>query len=252
MVEAGATVLLPPPLAGGRVFEAGRRVRLGDVSPSGRLRLDAVARYLQDVARDDSADAAVANTMNWVVRRTLIEVTAAPRFEEWIDLATWCSGYGLRWAERRTRLRGDRGSAIEAVTVWVHVDVSGAPLRLPHEFHEVWGGTAAGRRVSARATLPKALPPDCGGMIWPVRHSDLDLMGHMNNAAHWVPVEEATARSGGLPSRLRAELEHRAAISGDREVELRWRQTDPGVAVWLVSGAVVISTARVRPLVGAG
>ena len=46
-------------------------MRLGDVDPSGRLRLDAIARYLQDVASDDAADAGL--DTGWVARRTLIE-----------------------------------------------------------------------------------------------------------------------------------------------------------------------------------
>ena len=40
----------------GRRFSVVRKVRLGDVTPKGRLRLDAVARYLQDIATDDSLD----------------------------------------------------------------------------------------------------------------------------------------------------------------------------------------------------
>ncbi|MFM2113860.1 MAG: hypothetical protein RL643_818, partial [Actinomycetota bacterium] len=31
-------------------------MRLGDVTPKGRLRLDATARYLQDIATDDALD----------------------------------------------------------------------------------------------------------------------------------------------------------------------------------------------------
>jgi len=42
---------------GGRVFEGVRKVRLADVSPAGRLRLDATARFLQDLSADDTADA---------------------------------------------------------------------------------------------------------------------------------------------------------------------------------------------------
>ena len=37
----------------GRTFTARRRVRLTDMDARGRLRLDAVARFLQDVAIDD-------------------------------------------------------------------------------------------------------------------------------------------------------------------------------------------------------
>ena len=70
------------------MFEAARRVRLADVSPAGRLRLDAATRYLQDVSADDTADAALADAEAWVVRRTVIEVRAFPRYQEPLTLAT--------------------------------------------------------------------------------------------------------------------------------------------------------------------
>src|SRR5215831_9616535 len=40
----------------GRIYSTRRIVRSTDVTPSGRLRLDALARYLQIVAEDDVAD----------------------------------------------------------------------------------------------------------------------------------------------------------------------------------------------------
>jgi hypothetical protein len=58
----------------GRQFTTRRRVRLGDATPKGRLRLDAVARYLQDVANDDTRDADWSDPHWWVVRRTVIDV----------------------------------------------------------------------------------------------------------------------------------------------------------------------------------
>ena len=48
--------------------------RLGDVDPAGALRFDAVARYLQDVATDDAADAELSPTAGWLVRRSLVVV----------------------------------------------------------------------------------------------------------------------------------------------------------------------------------
>ena len=48
----------PSPLAPlpevGRRFTGERKVRLGDVGRSGRLRLDALTRYTQDVSDDDT------------------------------------------------------------------------------------------------------------------------------------------------------------------------------------------------------
>src|SRR3546814_5593560 len=52
-MSATPTELVPRPPRG-RVFEGARRVRLGDVSPAGRLRLDAATRYLQDLSADDT------------------------------------------------------------------------------------------------------------------------------------------------------------------------------------------------------
>ena len=77
-------------------------MRLGDVSPSGRLRLDAVARYLQDVSADDTADAALPDARGLGgAHARVIEVAPFPRYLEPLALATWCSGTGSHWAERR-------------------------------------------------------------------------------------------------------------------------------------------------------
>ena len=257
---------MTPRPTSGRVFAAGRRVRLGDADPQGRVRLDALARYLQDVSRDDSADADYPEPMAWVVRRTLIEVARFPRFQEWLDLSTWCSGFGGRWAERSTELRGDRGGAVNAVSVWVHVDGrTGAARQLPEEFHRLWGASAAGRRISARLVLPPEPPPDGAVRVpWRMRAADLDVMNHMNNAAHWSALVEAVARLGRLgrsgpasrpgsppsspttgPTRCRrAELEHIAPIGADRPPALWAAPVPGGTAAWLTTEGAPATAAR--------
>jgi hypothetical protein len=60
-------VTLPPE---GRVFTHRDRVTLADVSPTGRARLDALARWLQDAAYDDAPDSGLdggghVNTLRW-------------------------------------------------------------------------------------------------------------------------------------------------------------------------------------------
>ena len=73
------TEIVPPPRRG-RVFTSGARAGLADCAPSGRIRLDALARWLQDVAYDDVEDAGVAGAAVWVVRRTRLRVARFPRF----------------------------------------------------------------------------------------------------------------------------------------------------------------------------
>src|SRR2546423_14365832 len=108
----------------GRVFVRERRVGLDDCAPSGRMRLDAIARWLQDVAWEDVDDAGLAQVAVWVVRRTRIRVERFPRFGERFTVATFCSGLGRMWAERRTTIAplGGANSNIDAVSLWVHLD----------------------------------------------------------------------------------------------------------------------------------
>lgn len=204
----------------GRTFAGSRRVRLGDCSPGGRLRLDATARYLQDLSDDDTRDAGLAQ-MTWVVRRTVIDVYRFPVYLEPLDMVTWCSGIGSRWAERRVDIHSPGGGSISSATLWVHLDAESLrPVPPPSGFDAVFAESAAGRTVSSRLTLD--VPPPAVGVElapWAVRFTDFDVMDHVNNAIAFVLVEEALAHRRDLRGPMRIEVEYRSAI--DRDVALR-------------------------------
>lgn len=231
----------------GRVFAEERRVRLADVSPTGRLRLDAATRYLQDLSADDSADAALPDAESWVVRRTVIEARRLPRYLEALELATWCSGIGSHYAERRISVVGDRGGAIEAATTWVHVDrETGRPKRVPDGFTDLYGEASGGRRIKARLRHGPLPDGDVDRAPWPLRVTDFDLLGHVNNAAYWEAVEETRADHPDLRAPLRAELEHRGAIEPGAIVErCHRRDADGTLRVWLVADGALAATAVV-------
>ncbi len=231
------------------MFTTNRRVRLADVGPDGCCRLDALTRFAQDIARDDSADSGLDSPMNWVVRRTMIEVEMEPVFQEWLELTTWCSGYGSRWAERRTQIRGDTAGRVEVVTLWVRVDGdSGRPAKLSPDFFELYGEACAGRQVSARTSLSSRPPESAEQRGWELRFSDLDVLGHVNNAAQWATVEEALDIAG-LPRRgMRVELEHAGALERGNDTYLSWLVMNGGVDSWLMWEDTPGNSARVRPL----
>jgi acyl-ACP thioesterase len=195
-----------------RVFRARRRVRLADVDATGRLRLDSVARYLQDVASDDVIDAGQADGI-WIVRRTAIDVVVPVRVDEVVELATWCGGTAASAAARRTTIAGDGGGRVETETIWIHLDAEGRPLRLDARFHELYGRAAEGRRAQTRLELPDP-PPDATRRPWPLRRTDVDTLGHVNNAAYFAAVEEV------LPGASRARLEYRRPVDLGDPVEL--------------------------------
>lgn len=177
----------------GRVFRSQRRVHLADAGPDGRLRLDGVARFLQDVASDDWADTGLDPKDTWVVRRTAVRVTEGgrwPQLGEDVNLATWCAGVGAAWAERRTDIEIAGRRLLEAVALWVSLDDAGRPVRLDDSFRDVYGGAIAGRRVPSRMTPPPPPPAGARRLSWTVRRSDLDVIGHVNNAALWSALVE--------------------------------------------------------------
>jgi acyl-ACP thioesterase len=177
--------------AEGRRFGHRRRVRLSDAGPDALLRLDGVARYLQDVATDDWADSGLDPDETWVVRRTTVRLSAGrwPGLGEEVTLVTWCGGMGPAWAERRTDLEVSGSIAVETVALWVPLDASGRPKRLGPPFHDVYGEAAGGRRVPGRLESPPPLP-EAPGRPWWVRRTDVDVVGHVNNAAVWAAVSE--------------------------------------------------------------
>ncbi len=223
--------------AKGRTFTARRRVRLADLDGHGRVRLDAVARFLQDTAIDDVQETGWGAPEHlWFVRRIAIDVRTPLLDDREVELVTWCSGLAAIAAGRRWSLTGDRGGRIEVDSVWIHLDADQRPARI--ESFDVYAEATGGRSTSTKLELP--LPPeDARRSSWALRTADLDPHGHVNNAVHWEAVEDAL-RTASVSARgpLVAELDYRDPIElGDR-VELALH--DPGGAVsmaLLVGGA---------------
>jgi acyl-ACP thioesterase len=239
------STLLPEPLAG-RVYRTKRRIRLSDMAPSGRLRLDAVARYLQDIATDDVADAGVEDADHvWVVRRTVMEVWDAPVGDQSVRIATWASGAGARWATRRTRLAGSMGGRIDAESLWVHLNRSTQRLeQLPERFFEVYGEATAGRRVPGKLLLPAQPAADAVPQSWPLRVTDIDILGHVNNAAYWHAIESVLAENEKMLASCRAVMEYRQPIDFRPEIVLCLA----GPSVWFINDGVAAATATLGAL----
>jgi acyl-ACP thioesterase len=204
------------------------RPGIADANGAGRCRLDAIARWLQDVAYADLIDAGFEGRGAWIVRRTRIRVESFPRFGDELTLRTFCSGIGRFSAERRTSIEGGT-AAVETVALWVCLDPErGRPMRLPPDFIEAYEESAGGRDANVRLRHPD--PPDEGEYTpWQFRASEMDPAGHINNSHYWTLLEEDLA-AGAEPDGIDAEIEYRdPAMPGEVEVI---RQ---GTSMWIAS-----------------
>ncbi len=135
-------------------------------------------------------------------------------------MVTWCSGIGSRWAERRVDVRGAADRSARSVRrrcgcistprrSALRLPVPPSPGRLRR--------VPATRAISSRLTLD-APPPGLPLTPFPLRFTDFDVMGHVNNAIAFVLVEDVLARRRDLRAPLRVEVEYRSAI--DRGVRV--------------------------------
>ena len=221
----------------GRRFRTDVVVRLDHADVNGALRVDGIARFLQDVATDDSNDADLESDDTWVVRRTNLRLVDGARWPRYLDrmaLTTWCGGVGAAWAERRTNIEVEGKIVIEAAGLWVPIDSTGHPVRLRQNFFDVYGEVARERRVSGRVTTP-SIPDGAQRRPWPLRVADLDIIGHVNNAAVWQAVSDVA-----LSPLSSVSVTHHASIEYDDDVTL---VTVPGL-LWLVADDLVMVSAQ--------
>ncbi|WP_306228561.1 acyl-ACP thioesterase domain-containing protein [Dietzia sp. Die43] len=187
-LDRGASLhALGPPPSPEAGFSTRRRVRTGDVDPQRRLRLDSVARYLQDIAADNLDATGHARTDPfWIVRRTVIDVIEPISWPATVGLQRWCSGLSSRWANMRVRLTVEdseasedpegpdgmpapgtaalgpptaRGGLVETEAFWIHVTAAGLPARISDSGMASLAGTTDIHRLRW-AGLTQDCPPE--------------------------------------------------------------------------------------------
>ncbi|MFL5869991.1 MAG: acyl-ACP thioesterase domain-containing protein [Solirubrobacterales bacterium] len=223
----------------GRVFVERLLPGIADATGSGRVRLDALARWLQDVAYRDLLDAGFEEAGAWVIRRQRLRVELFPRFGEPVALRTFCSGMGRFAAERRTSIRGAT-ARVQAVALWIWLDAETLrPMRFPPAFVDLYSPSADGRGANVRLRHPD--PPASGPQArFEFRATDLDVAGHVNNSHYFAVLEEEL--TGADPGPVDVEIEYRepgeagdvgVIAAGDR----RWIVGADGRVLASIAGA---------------
>jgi acyl-ACP thioesterase len=239
--------LVPLPESG-RTFRTSYRVRLSDTDADGRLRLDAVARFLQDAATDDVEETGWGTPEHlWVLRSVRIDVVKPFLEDASVGVVTWGSSFSALAAGRRWSLTGEAGGSIEVDSTWIHLGPDARPARIGTGF-DGYAEAAQGRVASTKLTLT---PPATDGtrVGWPLRATDVDRMGHVNNAAYWAAIEHRLMGCGpDLRRPLRARLDYRHPIDLGEDVELVESVQGDEYGVGFVVADLVKAVAWIEPL----
>lgn len=186
-------VAAAPDGAGRQAFQ----VRISEAAEDGRLSLHAVVGWLQEAATANAAvlgvglDWTSGHGLAWVLARLSVRMRRYPAIGARVDIATWPSGLESRRAHRDFVLRegdGRDGVIGLATSAWTLIDVD---RKRPMMIAEATGGKITiltPRALEFESTnVPAPEETEQRRAVLP-RPSDLDLLGHVNNArlAAWV------------------------------------------------------------------
>ncbi|WP_271799204.1 acyl-[acyl-carrier-protein] thioesterase [Dietzia maris] len=280
-LDRGASLhALGPPPSPEAGFSTRRRVRTGDVDPQRRLRLDSVARYLQDIAADNLDATGHARTDPfWIVRRTVIDVIEPISWPATVGLQRWCSGLSSRWANMRVRLTVEdseasedpegpdgmpapgtaalgpptaRGGLVETEAFWIHVTAAGLPARISDSGMASLAGTTDIHRLRW-AGLTQDCPPERPGEPQDrphlLRSTDFDPLQHVNNAAYLAVVEDELQQHADLLQRRhRVVIEYLRPVRPGATMTVRRRRAGDRLELWLMVDGVVAAAVLVAPI----
>ena len=214
------------------VFDREWALRVADIDATGRLRLDAATRHIQDVGQDQLRELGFQETHPlWIVRRTMIDLIRPIEFQDMLRLRRWCSGTSNRWCEMRVRIDGRKGGLVESEAFWININRdTQMPSRIADDFLEGLRRTTDVDRLKWKAYL-KPGPRHTADQIreYPVRFTDIDLFNHMNNSVYWSVVEDYLAATPELVrGPLRVTIEHEAPVGLGDKLEIIAHVHPPG------------------------
>ena len=86
--------MMPVPDGHPDVFDREWPLRVGDIDRTGRLRLDAACRHIQDIGQDQLREMGFEETHPlWIVRRTMVDLIRPIEFQDMLRLSALVFGH---------------------------------------------------------------------------------------------------------------------------------------------------------------
>ncbi|MBX9642047.1 MAG: acyl-[acyl-carrier-protein] thioesterase [Mycobacteriaceae bacterium] len=229
----------------GYVYQTGWRLTTSDIDEHMSLRLDGVARYIQEVGAEHLADAGLAEVHpHWIVLRTVIDVIEPIKLPSDITFRRWCAALSTRWCSMRVRLEGSAGGRIETEGFWLCVNKDTlTPSRLVDDCIERFGSTTENHRLKWRPWLTEQVQNGTE-TPFPLRRTDIDPFEHVNNTIYWHGVHEILSQFPELKTApYRVVLEYRSPIKSDEPVTILSGQHGDVVRMQFTVGSDVRASA---------
>ena len=215
-------------------------VKCYEVDSAKRLKPVAFMDMAQEMAYQAAAvmhfgyDELIARNMAWVLSRMRFRFIETPRWGDRLQIKTWHrSAFGPFFVRDFEVLAEDGHRMIEATSSWVVIDVGSRTMARPEEVlpsedtacHDFAIETPAGKVVMPRGVEPVLVKTH------KVAYSDVDLVGHANNARYVAWAMDCLGDGdGGLDVNEVEIVFHQEARPGD---EISLYRADEGGASFI-------------------
>lgn len=166
------------------------RVRSYETDPGGHASIQTICNYLQEAAGNHAGEMGVAvdqltrRNMTWVLARLRVEMEHYPAWRDEVTVETWPSGNDGLYATREFVATGAAGCVARASSTWLMIDFERRrPIRIPDFVASIELPDRPRPIAEMPARLPD-LPAAIQSMQHPVRYSEIDLNGHVNNVRY--------------------------------------------------------------------
>ena len=172
------------------VWKESFRVRSYETDPAGNASIQTICNYLQEAAGNHAGELGVAvdqltlKNMTWVLARLRVEMEAYPSWRDEVTVETWPSGTDGLYAMREFLATGSAGLVARASSAWLMIDLDRRrPMRIPDFVASIELPDRSRPIASMPSRLPD-VPATQHELHFPVRYSELDVNGHVNNVRY--------------------------------------------------------------------
>lgn len=117
----------------------------------------------------------------WMIVQTMLRVERLPRWKTRLRVSTWASDVGRLLSRREFLVEDEHGPCARASTLWAYVDTDQRKVtRAPKDLCEAYP-VDEGRAIAGHFPRPARCGEIDGVDTRPIRASDIDSNGHVNN-----------------------------------------------------------------------
>lgn len=181
------------------VWQESFEVRYSEVDVNGRLKLRALADYLQEAAARHAANLGVGcddlarQNLLWVLSRIAITIENYPGPGELLKIKTWPRSTEKLFAMREFTVHGKNGLPVcRASSAWLLLDVKSFR---PKKIETLDSAIPRNEdKPFLIKTLPRIKPVECAKIFTQqIRPSAIDVNRHLNNAEYFALAQDAVA-----------------------------------------------------------